>query len=266
MFSLLQHDCWLSYMMSKFYFAVLPALCFFVTPIFGQDDKIQSDRPSESQTVALTPKGYFQAEIGYRKDQQRRSDYKIFHPRAQLKYGLSDRFEVRAELTGQTERLFSKNEFNYGLQPVELGFKAKLLEQKGALPTTTFYTQVGIPNWASEDHQKDHLLPRLRLLFENKLTDKIKLSYNAGARWQGEGAPPQWLYTLSPEFQLGDKWEAFVETFAFLQQGQAAQHHIDGGFAFYPSKDVKLDIWGGKGISKEAPDYFFSAGISFRLK
>jgi hypothetical protein len=62
------------------------------------------------------------------------------------------------------------------------------------------------------------------------------------------------------------KWEAFIETYAYLQQGQAPQHHIDGGFAFYPANNIKLDLWAGKGLSKEAPDYFTSAGISFRLK
>ncbi len=252
--------------MKHIYFSFFICLSFCSTAVFAQDDKIQTDRPSEAQTTALTPKGYFQAEIGLRKNQQRGRDYSILHPEAQLKYGLSDRFELRAELTGESERLFSKNEFNYGLQPVELGFKAKLTEEKGALPAMTFYTQIGIPNWASEDHQKEKVFPELRLLFENKITDKIKLTYNAGAEWQGEGGSPQWLYTIAPEFELGDKWEAFVETYAYLQQGQAAQHYIDGGFAFYPSKNVKLDLWGGKGLSKEATDFFFSTGISFRLK
>jgi hypothetical protein len=104
------------------------------------------------------------------------------------------------------------------------------------------------------------------MLFENKLTDKIKLAYNAGAEWQGDDSGPQWLYTFSPQFELGKKWEAFLETFAYLQKGEAAKHHIDGGFAFYPANNLKLDLWGGKGISAEAPDYFVSAGISFRLK
>jgi len=245
-------------------------LCFWfafsMPALFAQEEKIETDRPGETQTTALTQKGYFQAEIGLRKEQQREQDYTFLHPRAQLKYGLSGRFELRAELTSATERQYSSNEFRYGLRPVELGLKAKLGEQKGGLPATTFYTQIGIPNWASKDHQAEHLSPKLRILFENKLTDKIKLTYNAGAEWQGKGAPPQWLYTLAPEVEIGEKWGAFIETFAYLQSGEAPKHTIDGGIAYYATKNVKFDLWAGKGLSKEAPDYFISGGISFRFK
>jgi hypothetical protein len=241
-------------------------LCFCVTNAIAQKNKIETDRPSETQSTELTEKGYFQAEIGFRKEQERGSDYSLFHPRAQLKYGLSEHFELRAGVDSKTERNFSENEFKYGLQPVELGFKAKLTESHGALPATTFLAQVGIPNWASEDHQQEQLLPKLRLLFENKLTEKLKLAYNAGAEWQGDGEGPQWIYTLSPQVELSDKWEAFVETYATFQNGHAAKQLIDGGFAYYPHQNIKLDLWGGKGLSHEAPDYFVSAGVSFRLK
>lgn len=241
-------------------------LCFSANGVLAQQQKMETDRPSETQSTALTEKGFFQVEIGFRKEQQKGSDYELFHPRAQLKYGLSERLEFRAEISGKTERHFSENEFKYGLQPVELGFKAKLTEEQGALPATSFFAQIGIPNWASEDHRQDQLLPKLRLLFENKLTNKIKLAYNAGAEWMGKDNDPQWVYTLSPQVELNDKWEAFVETFAYLQKGHAAKHHVDGGFAFYPNQNLKLDLWGGKGLSHEAPDYFVSAGVSFRLK
>lgn len=234
-------------------------------PAFGQE-KIETDRPGESQSTSLVPECYLQVESGYRKEQQKGADYSVFHPQTDIRYGLSSHFELRAELTSASEKLFSLNENHYGLQPVQLGFKAEITEAKGARPATTFYTQVGIPNWASKDHRKEHVFPKIRLLLENKLTDKIQLLYNAGAEWDGEETAPQWLYTLAPQFELGEKWEVFLETYAYLQSRAAAQHHLDGGFAFYPNKNLKLDLWGGKGLSAEAFDYFVSLGVSFRLK
>lgn len=235
-------------------------------PAFGQDKKIETDRPGESQSTSEVQQGYLQVESGLRKEGQKGGDYTFFHPRSDIKYGLSERFELRAELASTDEKMFSQKEYHYGLEPVELGFKAKLTEAKGARPATSFYTQVGIPTLASADHRKEHVFPKMRLLFENKLTDKIKLEYNAGAEWDGEETAPQWLYTLAPEFELSDKWEAFVETYAYLQSGATAQHYLDGGFAFYPGKNLKLDLWGGKGLSSGALDYFVSFGVSFRLK
>lgn len=244
---------------------------FFVTYSYPlatsvKDEKIEADRPSETQTPSLATKGQLQAEFGFRKDQQREKDYAVVHPRSQLHYGLSRQFELRSELTVETHRQYSTNEFHYSLQPVQLGFKAKLTEQKAALPATSLYTQIGIPNWASKDHQKSTLTPDLRLLFENKLSEKVSLIYNAGVHWQGEESKPQWLYTISPEVELGKHWEAFVETFAYLQSGHAAQHSLDGGVVFFASPTIKLDLWGGKGLSKEAHEYFISTGISIRLK
>jgi hypothetical protein len=240
--------------------------CFMLPAAIGQEKKIQSDRPGETQTPAITQKGFFQNEIGIDKEQQNKDDYSVLHPQWQLKYGLSRRFEIRAELTAESKKQFSTNEFQYGLRPVEFGFKINLLEQKRIVPQTSFYTQVGIPTLASKDHQTAHAIPHIRLLFENKLAEKVKLQYNVGADWNGEETAPQWLYTIAPEIELSGKWELFAEAFGYFQKGQAVQHHIDTGIAFYPNDHVKLDVYGGKGVSKEAPDYFISAGISFRVK
>jgi len=232
----------------------------------AQEDKIETDRPGESQSTAVVEKGFFQAENGFRKEQQKNGDYSLFHPRTQLRLGLLKNLELRADVASKTEKNSSGQDSRNGLQPVELGLKAKIWEGKGALPTASFYTQVGIPNWASEELQKEDVFPRVRMLFENKLSNNFKLLYNAGAEWQGNGGPPQWLYTLQPELQFGDKWEAFAETYAYLQSGQAAKQYVDAGVGFYPHHNIKLDVWGGKGLSAESLDYFFSAGISFRFK
>jgi hypothetical protein len=245
---------------------LISSLLFYFHSALAQDKKIQADRPGETQTPATTQKGFVQAEIGFEKEQQNKDDYSVMHPQLQLKYGLSDRFEIRAELTAETNKQYSSNQFQHGLRPVELGFKAKLLEEKGALPETSFYTQVGIPSFASKDHQTTHAVPHLRLLFQNKLSEKVHLEYNVGADWDGDETSPHWLYTIAPEIEIGEKWEAFVEAFGHVQKGMAAQHQVDGGLSFYPTNNMKLDVYAGKGISKEAPEYFISAGVSFRLK
>lgn len=247
------------------WFLLLFLMVLHVTA-FSQQDKIQSDRPGETLTPFLTQKGYFQLEAGFEKEQQNKTDYSITHPEFQLKYGLSNRFELRAELFWESERKVSKNEFKYGLRPFELGLKAKLLEGKGLIPRTTFYTQVGIPKFASEDHQTPNAIPRVKLLFENQFLEKFHLNYNVGAEWDSENPKPRWMYSIDQEIELSDKWEIFVETFAYFQYGEAVQHHIDGGISFFPNKDVKLDLYAGKGLSAEAPEYFISAGLSFRLK
>lgn len=240
-------------------------LLFISTAAWTQEEKLEADIPGETQTVAVVKKETLQVETGFRKEQQNSRDYSWLHPQLQVRYGLSNRVELRAEIRAETEKAFSENRFAYGLQPVELGLKAKLTEQNGARPATSFYLQAGIPTWASADHQKEQVFPKLRLLFENSLMDRLTLSYNGGAEWQGDASSPRFLYTIEPAFELNARWDVFVETFAYLQSGQAAQHSIDGGLAFHLHRDIRLDFWGGKGLSKEAQDYFVSAGISFHV-
>ena len=249
----------------KNYFSLLTFLLLAINS-FGQEDKIQSDRPGEALTPQLTKKGFFQAEIGFEKEQKSKDDYSITHPDLLVKYGLSNRIELRAELFSESNKAYSRQKFDYGLKPVEFGFKAKLLEQKGWLPTTSFYSQVGIPTLASADHRTAHAIPKIRLLFENQFAKKFHLNYNVGAEWDGKETTPKWLYSIDQEIELSKQWEIFGEAFGYFQQGEAAQYNIDGGVSYFPSSNLKLDVYAGKGLSKEAPDYFISAGISFRLK
>lgn len=236
------------------------------TGVMAQDKKMETDRPSETQTPELTEKGYLQAETGFRKEQQDKDAYLLFHPTTILRWALSSRLELRSEITAETLKNKGMGKEEYGLMPVELGFKAKLLEEKGALPQTTFLAQVGVPAWASKDHRVPHVYPRLRLLFQNSLTDHIKLGYNLGAEWSGDETAPQWIYTFSPQFDVGDKWLVFIESYGNLQKGQAPQHVLDGGVAYYISNNVMLDVFGGAGLNHAAPDYFIASGISFRIK
>lgn len=166
----------------------------------AQDDKIVTDRPTESQTAELVPKGFLQSETGIRKEAMTGADYNLLHPMALIKYGVSKKVELRAELTGASEKEYSKNEFRYGLKPVQFGFKTALLKGKGAIPQTTLYTMVGIPRLASKDHQVSHVLPQVRLLMQNKFNEQIDLEYNIGAEWEGEQTTPCWLIALNPQF------------------------------------------------------------------
>lgn len=244
---------------------LLFVVLLFSFSAIAQDDKIKTDRPTETQTPELVPKGFLQIESGLRKEQLNASDYKIVHPNAQLKYGLSKKVELRADISGASVKEASKGVFKYGLKPVQLGFKNTLLEEKGALPQTALYTMLGIPTLASKDHQVPHLAPNVRLLMENKIGKNLELEYNVGAEWDGENTLPQWMASIDPQWLVGDKWQLFTELYGKWQRGESAEYVADAGAAYYLSNNARLDVIGGKGLSKAAPDYFIEVGFSFRL-
>ena len=74
---------------------ILPAvLSLTLTYLFAQEDKIESDRPGETQTAEIVEKGYLQAEVGFTKQLENKQDRVYYHPLANLKYGLTKRIEL----------------------------------------------------------------------------------------------------------------------------------------------------------------------------
>lgn len=230
----------------------------------AQDDKIKTDRPSETQSSETVGRKTLQVESGLFYEKRGKEEYSFEHPEVAVRYGILPKLELRAEITPQTEKQLEHKAT--GLKPVELGFKLGLWEEKGALPQAALQTHVGMADLASDEFKTKHYYPRVRMLFQNQLTDKIQLAYNVGAEWSGESTTADWIYTFSPQFEVSDKVEVFIEEFAHIRKGHTPQHHLDGGVAYYVNNNVKWDLWGGVGLSPAAPDYFLSTGISFRLK
>ena len=233
----------------------------------AQVERIDTDRPDQTESAVTVPKNYFQAEFGFNKEARFEKNYDLIHPTVLLKYGMK-KFEFRLEATCKSSyELFTPNpKWTTGFDPVEIGFKAALWEEKKLLPKTSFIAHLGIPALASESFKTDHLIPSFRLTFQNSITDNIGIGYNIGAEWDGYTSTPAWLYTFSPGFNLGKKWYAYIEAFGFIRKNDTPQHNIDGGIAYYISNDVKIDVSAGFGISSSAPENYIAIGGSFRFK
>lgn len=144
--------------------------------------------------------------------------------------------------------------------------KANLIETKNEGFASSIVGQIGIPKLASVHHKTDKVYHRVRLLFENKLSDKIKLNYNVSTDWNSEDQEQNWVYSFTPEFEIGDKWETFVELFGFVKKDKISENVIDAGFAYYVSQNIKVGLSGGLGLNSESPNYFVAAGFSFRVR
>jgi hypothetical protein len=251
--------------MKKFLFQPV----FFLSVIFaGGQERLSADRPDVTEGATLTPRRYFQAEFGLGAVNINDDDFYITHPDALLKYGLSKRFELQfvAEYLSVYEKFIPSTETTRGFTPCMLGFRAALWEEKMIIPKTSLIVRAGFPFLASKAFRPDHAQAVVLLAMENTITDKIGLGYNVGAAWDGFNSTPSWFYSLSSQFDLGEKWVFFLELFGSAQKNALAQNSIDTGLGFYINNDVKLDGYVGVGITDEAPKNFFGVGISFRLK
>ncbi|HEY0067835.1 MAG TPA: transporter [Flavisolibacter sp.] len=230
-------------------------------------EKIETDRPDQTETPYLVPKGWFQGELGLQAEWDGPWMH-LYHPTALLKYGISKRVELRliTELLTYETPLFipTGNEVVTGLAPLQLGAKIGFWEQKGILPKTSLIFHTAIPATASRKMRPSRWAPNFRFVMQNAVTDKFTLSYNAGAEWNGESKTPSWLYTIAPSLRLSERWSGYVEAFGFMGKYRRPEHSIDIGFAFLLSNNLQLDASAAKGLSSGAPDYI-TLGFSFRF-
>ncbi|MCW3079754.1 transporter [Segetibacter sp.] len=243
----------------------LSLLVSFISITVCAQEKIIAERPGESLSPQTVSKKSFQTEIGFRRTRENEQDEVWQNPDVLLRYGLVKRLELRVETTLENEKLVSENEFKNGLKPLELGVKLALLESKNEKFSSAIMGQIGLPKVASADHQINKAYNRIRLLFENKLSEKLKLQYNVGSEWDSRDHQQNWMFSFTPEFDISEKWESFIEVFGFAQKGKAPEDVFDAGFAYFVSKNSKLDVSGGVGLNEESPHYFVAAGFSFRF-
>lgn len=238
-----------------------------VQAAIGQaSEKIETDRPGKAQTPFVVPKRTLQAETGFEWEKQDESQQEIQHPEIVIKYGLFKGLELRTRILTVTDRFKQPSYSLSGLQPVEVGLKALITEEKGILPHMSLTAQFGIPGFASKDFKADKVFPKIRLNLENELTPKIYLEYNVAAEWNGFDDKPVWMLIISPHMEISEKWQIFAEAFSNMQNQKETEVSIDAGLTYWITDNVMLDFGGGLGISKTAPKSFADIGFSFRLK
>lgn len=241
--------------------------CIFLTRAAICQEKIETDRPDQTESPYLTPKNWVQIEAGFNLQQNVKNSFEYLSPTMLSKWGISKYFELRLITTVVTNKvkIANRTQTETGLAPIEIGGKIFISEEKKGLPKTSLIFHVGFPKLASEKFKANKVAPNFRFVMQSTLTDKIGLGYNVGAEWDGFSNTPSWIYTFAPGFNLSDKWYGYIEAFGSINKNESPQHSIDGGLAYFVNTNFKLDISSGFGISKAAPDWYFALGGSIRF-
>lgn len=235
--------------------------CYFIEA--QTSEPLQADRPDQTETPAIVPKGMFQVETGFTFQKEESNYHTASLPTVLWKYGVNENFELRLI----TEFAYEKfnGESQTGFESVLIGFKTKLAEEKGIIPKTSFIAHISLPNAASTEYKTDYFAPRFRFTMQHTLSEKFTLSYNLGAEWDGFTAEPTFIYTLSTGYSITEKIGSYIEVFGFAPQEDKANHNFDGGITYLINNNFMLDLSSGIGLTENAPEHYFSVGFSFRI-
>lgn len=247
--------------------ALLVALSLFICgQAMTQAERIDTDRPDQTESAVTVPEKYFQGEFGFGKENSRGEDFDLIYPAFLVKYGIAKKIELRLEGNFLSHYIHSipNTKATTSFEPIKTGVKMALFEEKGILPKTSLITNVCLPFTSTQYDKAQNIFPSFRFTFQNSLTENVGLGYNFGAEWDGYNRTPAWVYTFSPNFNIGKKWYAYIEAFGSLYYKDWA-HALDGGMAYYVSNDTKLDLSGGIGLGNNPMKNYLALGFSFRV-
>lgn len=249
-------------------FTIVLLVSFTITVFAQNPEKIDTDRPDQTESASIVPKGWFQAESGFSIETYKDGSKQYIHPTLLSKYGLSKRLELRLITDVVTQQMIGPADEPIsvtGLEPIRIGGKLALWEEKGARPKVSLIAHLTIPKAASQEFQVQKWVPDARFTLQHTLSDVVSLGYNIGVELDGDSGQPTYIYTFAPGFNLAKNWYGYVEVFGFLNNDNHPQHNFDGGLAYYISNNVKIDISGGFGLSPNTLlKHYFALGFSFR--
>lgn len=235
-------------------------------PFFGfsqENESIQTDRPDQTETPYLVPKKMFQVENGFSFQKNNANSNTITLPSSLWKYGVNENFELRLITEFSIENNFDSK--ISGLNPVLVGCKIKIAEEKGIFPKTSFIGHIGLPNVASSKYKNEFTAAEFRFVMQHTLSKKMSFSYNLGSEWKGNSPEATFIYTIATGYSISERIGSYIEVFGFLPENATANHSIDGGITYLINDNFMLDLSSGFGVTKNAPSYYAAFGFSFRM-
>lgn len=238
---------------------------------FAQVEKIDTDRPDQTESAVTVPKKWVQFEMGFVRERENighnLKDFYIQHPTLLTKYGIGNRFEIRV-ITELATLKYGAVNGNYsisGINSVQLGGKLNFLNEKGLRPKTSLIAHYDFGRLRTL--YKDSIDGiNFRFTMQHTLSKLVSIGYNLGMEWDRFGSSPAYIYTFAPGFNISEKWYAYIEVFGFIWTDENPETSIDGGIAYFINDNFKVDISAGFGLNKKAPDNYFAIGASFRFK
>ncbi|MEP6926542.1 MAG: transporter [Ginsengibacter sp.] len=245
--------------MSKLIFATCLFL-FFSNRVIAQ---IDTDRPDQTESPVTINKKWIQIEHGF--NVKRDNETSILGSSTLFRYGLIKNLELRLETDFIYTPSTNLSPATIKLQPIVLGTKISLWEEEKWIPKTSLLIGAGIPFLAARSFKNFNAQPRIKLAFQNTISQTISWGYNAGVEWDGQNSSPYYIYTFSNGIDFSKKLHGFLEVFGSVNKNDLPQHNFDTGFSFLVNNNCKIDFSTVAGLTKSAPDWSIALGISVRF-
>lgn len=241
------------------------------------EDKIVTDRPHFSEASNLVGLGRVQLETGYTYFRDSNNGTVVqTHSFGEplLRAGVfAEWFEFRLGYTYLVEQTSisggASSRFS-GSDDLYVGAKLALTEQSGWLPEMAIFPQARIPTGSSA-FTNSQVLPGFNFAYSWKLNDWLEVECNTQLNRRRDDSShfyTEFIQTVNLEYELTERVGAFTEWFCFVPSGARTaqtQHYFHGGFVYFVSNNIQLDIHSAVGLNRAADDLAFT-GVGFSIR
>ncbi|HSH53226.1 MAG TPA: transporter [Bacteroidales bacterium] len=223
------------------------------------------DRPDQTESAYIVPKGYFQFEDGFFYETVNDWITNISYSSMLLRYGLFDHFELRLGTSyNHVERIIS-NDLK-GFSPIAIGGKIHVNDEKGWIPQIAFIGQITIANTGAVDFLQKYHSTNMLLTFGHNLPNNLSIGYSVAVEFPDYVNYTIGTYTFVVGYSITDKIGTFIEVYGDFSKYMNAQNKFNGGVTYLIHPQVQLDFAGGFGLSQYAPNNYFSFGLIYLFK
>lgn len=241
----------------------MPVLSF-ATQQLVDEPPIETDRPDFTESTSVVPKASLQIESGLTYERPGSGVRSLNMPEMLLRYGLSERWEVRFAVPNYLWADGGGSPRVRGFGDTYVGAKLELRSWRGA--EFALIPAVNLPTGA-RGLRAEKLTPEVKLVYSIDLPQGLSLSgmtYAAFVRENGRDLTA-WQHTLSLGMPVGNRVGMFVEHVADFQRGATPGHTLHSGFTYQPRPNTQFDMHYGIGLTRTAADFFVGAGYSVRF-
>ena len=224
--------------------------------VCAQEQTINTDRPTQSASAIVVPRGALQLEAGYLSEKVNGSLTNFFYPNLLVRIGLLDNVELRVVQNYQGANV--EDVRRNGFSPTTLGTKVHILDEKAWLPQASLIGQVTLTNGDENFNSTDEVY-EFRLNLQNTLSDQSSLGYNFGI--VSSGGESQFLYTLMYAMTVSDGWTIFAEPYGFFGDNYTDQR-FNFGVIYLLKPSLQFDLSSGFGLSDDSPNSFIGFGAA----
>lgn len=250
--------------------------CLAGTGLMAQSDTtvLASDRPTQTASAFLIPKGMVQIESGFSFQTTRLGfnglnevniDLNVYNS-TQVRFGVSDNlellfsqslFETRVSGGGNSERS--------GVELVPTGIGARFhlfdMNDRGGPQTSFLVTYSGA--WLSDIDSESSI--DMRFNMQHNLGESASIGYNIGG--VVNGGFNSFVGTTSVVFgyATSSKLSLFAELYMTFPELADSFLLSDFGLLYSVNPNFQIDVFAGLGISQFTPDRLIGAGVAIRI-